>query len=426
MRIREARKNRNLTQSKLAGEDFSVSYISAIERGQIQPSLRALEIFAQRLGLTSKDLLSSNSIQASREVAGFSTDDEFDWRLLIAQILLLRGEITQAIQELKQQEAKSASSWRRIRVLFLLALAHERINRWQESDNFLSEAARLVKDASPSLALRLLNLQGIVQTSIHTHAQGLALHQQSRDMLETHPDAFLKAEVNAQLGYHMLQQNKIEEARDLFTTALQQTEAMTPAELAGMYYELFAQDAIGERIQAALAAYKSLLAASQISQKDRHSELHHLLGRAMSYGDREQALAYLVNTLGELPPNPLVQASAHIHLAAWELAGHDVDRVSKAKSHAKEAQTLLQSSGDSIIAADASFVLGNIEYAQKHYKVGDLHIEAGLAMLERLDAREDLAEQCARFAEALEQKGDPHRAIHYWRKAYKTRLSMRS
>src|SRR5260370_23354957 len=56
-KLKEARLAKKYTQSQLAGTDFSVSYISAIERGQIHPSLRALEIFSMRLCLSSRDLL---------------------------------------------------------------------------------------------------------------------------------------------------------------------------------------------------------------------------------------------------------------------------------------------------------------------------------------------------------------------------------
>ncbi|MGZ6365810.1 MAG: helix-turn-helix domain-containing protein, partial [Ktedonobacteraceae bacterium] len=63
-KLRAARLARKLTQSQLAQPDFSVSYVSAIERGQIQPSLRALEIFAQRLGVSSTELLSKQTGQA--------------------------------------------------------------------------------------------------------------------------------------------------------------------------------------------------------------------------------------------------------------------------------------------------------------------------------------------------------------------------
>jgi len=63
-KLRATRLTRKLTQSQLARPDFSVSYVSAIERGQIHPSLRALEIFAQRLGISSTDLLSKQTGQA--------------------------------------------------------------------------------------------------------------------------------------------------------------------------------------------------------------------------------------------------------------------------------------------------------------------------------------------------------------------------
>src|SRR5437588_13079116 len=84
-RLREARLAKKYTQSQLAQKDFSVSYISAIERGQIHPSLRALEIFALRLGLSSKDLLTpqspagNNGSTTSKEV---SSQDETECQLL--------------------------------------------------------------------------------------------------------------------------------------------------------------------------------------------------------------------------------------------------------------------------------------------------------------------------------------------------------
>ena len=60
-KLRAARLARKLTQSQLARPHFSVSYISAIERNQIPPSLRALEILAGRLGLSSAELLVSRA-----------------------------------------------------------------------------------------------------------------------------------------------------------------------------------------------------------------------------------------------------------------------------------------------------------------------------------------------------------------------------
>src|ERR1700693_2714415 len=88
-KLKEARLAKKYTQSKLAGDDFSVSYISAIERGQIHPSLRALEIFAMRLGLSSKDLLIPKAAEegaAAPTRRSLSSLEEVDWRILFAQV----------------------------------------------------------------------------------------------------------------------------------------------------------------------------------------------------------------------------------------------------------------------------------------------------------------------------------------------------
>src|SRR5438067_12874104 len=99
-RIRAARQAKKYTQSQLALPDFSVSYISAIERGQIHPSLRALEILAKRLGLPSTDLIPS---QAQSEVTpGIATnnthdDAVFELELLEAHIYILQGVAEKAV-----------------------------------------------------------------------------------------------------------------------------------------------------------------------------------------------------------------------------------------------------------------------------------------------------------------------------------------
>ena len=47
--IRQARRQRNLTQTELGGERFSKSYVSAVERNKIVPSPDALKFFAEQL-----------------------------------------------------------------------------------------------------------------------------------------------------------------------------------------------------------------------------------------------------------------------------------------------------------------------------------------------------------------------------------------
>lgn len=50
--VRRLRVERDMTQAELAGDDFSKGFISLVENGRTRMSLRAIEIFAKRLGVT--------------------------------------------------------------------------------------------------------------------------------------------------------------------------------------------------------------------------------------------------------------------------------------------------------------------------------------------------------------------------------------
>ena len=69
--IRQARRQRNLTQTELGSERFSKSYVSAVERNKIAPSPDALKFFAEQLE-QSEDYFTTMFLQAesSKALAG--------------------------------------------------------------------------------------------------------------------------------------------------------------------------------------------------------------------------------------------------------------------------------------------------------------------------------------------------------------------
>src|SRR5438309_1520302 len=92
--IREVRTKLGMTQAQLAAPEFSISYISAIERGKIRPSLKALSILARRLDVPLAFLLEgSPSGAAEARAVGYSPadsgpDQRIDVELLQAFVLL--------------------------------------------------------------------------------------------------------------------------------------------------------------------------------------------------------------------------------------------------------------------------------------------------------------------------------------------------
>jgi transcriptional regulator with XRE-family HTH domain len=428
-KLKEARLAKKYTQSQLAGTDFSVSYISAIERGQIHPSLRALEIFAMRLGLSSKDLLipqSPGGAAAPSTKKELSSSEELDWRVLTAHVMIEQNDNQKAILQLQEALAHKLTDAQEIRVRYLLALAFSKCNQWQESENVLSEALRLAKDAHSHIHAQLLLLQGVAHSSLQDHSQGLALHQHSLELLESsqNQDVFYMSDVYSQLGLHYLRLDKAGEAQAMLLKALEATGTLTAPERIEIYWQSSQQFVkSGDYMQATLRLYKCLYLLVAGENKQRRSELFHALGRAMLANKQSDTRAYLEKVLEqpEVLRDAQSKASAHVHLAVWLL---EHDEAAEAKKHAQKARALLSTTTDSVIAADAHIVAGTIEYAHKRYKAGDTHFEAGLEMLERLNNLEDLADNAAHYAQLLEKHGDVHRAVTYWKKAFDSRQRM--
>jgi transcriptional regulator with XRE-family HTH domain len=100
--IREVRTKLSLTQAQLAAPEFSISYISAIERGKIRPSLKALFILAKCLDVPLTFLLEgSPGGTAEARAVGYSPadsgpDQRIDVELLQASVLLQQHLYTKA------------------------------------------------------------------------------------------------------------------------------------------------------------------------------------------------------------------------------------------------------------------------------------------------------------------------------------------
>ncbi len=271
--------------------------------------------------------------------------------------------------------------------------------------------------------MRLLLLQSVTHASLQDHGQGLALYQNNQELLESsqNQDVYYRSEMYAQLGLHYLRIERVSEAQDMLLKALEAVNTQTNAQRIETYMQNGQQLAeSGDYTEATLCLYKCLHLLGMLKNEQHRSELFHALGRAMLVSKQAETRAYLEQALEqpETLQDAQFQASARVHLAMWLL---EHGEAAEARKQAQQARTLLSSDVDSIIAADAQLVSGKIEYAQKHYKAGDIYFEAGLAMLERLNHREDLADNAAQYAQLLEQHGDVHRAVAYWKKAFDSR-----
>src|SRR5690349_17696324 len=85
-RLRQARRERGMSQEQLAKPEFTKSYVSAVERGKARPSLKALSLMARRLNLPMTELLAAPTPQeAAPDLVALSTNlaDRLDQAALL-------------------------------------------------------------------------------------------------------------------------------------------------------------------------------------------------------------------------------------------------------------------------------------------------------------------------------------------------------
>ena len=428
-KLRAARLAQHYTQSQLAAPDFSVSYISAIERGQIHPSLRALEILAARLGLSSTQLLPNRAQNEEQVVPPLNStekdNDEVEFALLEAELFIRQGEAPEAISRLSKLSTKRLKKQQQLLHHYLLGWGYYRVQQFQECEYMLSEADVLAKELNDTyLNLRILNLLALSYAALHNYPQALLSHQRCLTLIENSEiqDPFFTAQVYMHMGQHYTQLENYPQALERFHKALDLTKALTaPSQIREAYWDL-GQQYTGKRNfeLATLYAYKGIQFNLQQQQKRQRSELHHRLGYTIMKGDMEEARMYLDQAIHQEEQNgqdALTLASLYTRNAEWYFRQQNLQEALRYASLAQERSNDAQ---ETLIGAEANLILGRVDYALQHYDEGDRHFIAGLDILEHLGEHEELADEAVRYAQLLEEIGKAREAFTYFRRAFQS------
>lgn len=423
--LRAARLAKKYTQYQLAQPDFSVSYISAIERGQIQPSLRALEILSQRLGINST-LLLTQQVQTKHEVhvAGAESATEGEnvspWQLIEASLLLHQHQPAQVIKVLHPLLAHKAEPHRQVALRYLLGRAYLDNALLQESEAILAEAARLAQETSDPLYPRILARQGDVYNAMRQLEQAARCRQASLDALQKRPDAardeLLQARISIDLGHTLSQMGEFEQATVLFQQALAHLQAQSWPQQVDQRLARASQEQ-GELLRARFLWHKCAQREQQQQLFISRRAIQHTLGRALLHNLGAEAQVSLLALLrqAQSQQDVLLQASANVHLASWSLEHGDLDQT---VTFVRAALEMGRACGESEILASALIMQGRLSYAQKGYEQGDRSFQDGLTLLERLRAVEELLANLTIYARLLEERGLPQQALRYWKRAY--------
>lgn len=438
MRIRKARLEQGLTQEVLAGPEFTKGYVSALERGAVRPSLKALDVFARRLGMPIADFLVAR-LDAETPPELDALQEDLTYQFNYAKMLVRSDRPDEALKLLDEAEA-SASVYAqklpgriRYRIPFLRGLAY-----LQKSEPDL---------ARPEMesALEIADKEGDIETTTTVRNMlGVTLYQQGQTQLA--------------LEYH-----------------LQCLRAVTGSEVKdinlrlGVYRNL-ASDywALGNYEQAIKTYQDALAILDEVT--DLQKQAGKFWSMATTYkgkGDWSRAKLYATRALHiyEAADNRGEAASISMNLAELMMGEENYD---EAESLLKKAEVLLSNAGDKALVsnlyhnyADLALQKGNLEeaarYADESVKLSEnlrqentgkhassnaqrTHAEAlqmaALIEEERGNTKEadrlfDMAIECIEqtpfeeavyaltfsYAQLLEKRGEHKQAMEYYRRA---------
>src|ERR1700680_621538 len=291
--IREVRTKLNLTQAQLASPEFSISYISAIERGKIRPSLRSLAILAKRLDVPLAFLLEgSPGGAAEARAVGYSPadsgpDQRIDVELLQASVLLQQHLYTRAGDLLTPIQADRITTAQAYHLFLLRGQVHLGLSEYQEAVVDLRTAVSQGENMGDvDYAERARNLLGKAYFSLYNYTLALENHMRCANALESNliNDPVFALDVYSNVASDFFRQGDLERAISYYHKAIATLDGMKrdSKSFAEKYMEIGQQYKNAGKILMAREYMMRSLAMYEMRDEQRVVGLtHQRLGKAL-------------------------------------------------------------------------------------------------------------------------------------------------
>jgi tetratricopeptide (TPR) repeat protein len=198
-RVRRARLERGLTQSELAGDQYSAAYVSIIESGKREPSEKVLKAFAKTLGVTYEELATGRRPDAEALL---------ERELVDARRALSGGDHPSALAAFRRV-SKRASQYElsavRDRALVGEALTYEVDGNLEKAEALYTRLQETIDDKRAAIKAdavagraRCIRMLGDVPYSIYVLESFLA-DLRRKGLLD--PDALIRAQISLVAAY---------------------------------------------------------------------------------------------------------------------------------------------------------------------------------------------------------------------------------
>ena len=435
-RLRRARLARNLTQGEVAKNQFSISYISAVERGQIRPSLGALEKLAERLQVPMTDLLSEDElgVRSTAVSAGYRDSAserhrvETENTLREAQILLAQRKSDEAVNLLLRLQSESLSPRESAELRLTLATCYNEQGRAEEARRVAQEALTLTERAGErELAERLRSALGQALSQLHDHASALEQYRAAEQAIQEHEtlDPTLQLSLLLAVGNQYWSLAEHEQGIASFLQAAEVAkEVLSPERLGSLYWTISrALAARGDHAGAESYAARSLGAYEEAEHRRAVTAVYTRLGVALAYtGQAAEALTQLrrAEALATGHQDLQGRAEAQRNLALVYL---EEKRPHDAEQAARDALETAEQLADAAVQVSALVVLARVQEVRKQQREATQSYERAVELLQNVPERsaaEQLPEVYAQFSEFLERHGESQRAFEMLKQAYKS------
>jgi tetratricopeptide (TPR) repeat protein len=428
--IREVRTKLGLTQAQLAAPEFSISYISAIERGKIRPSLKALSILAKRLDVPLTFLLEGSPAGAAEARAvGYSPadsgpDQRIDVELLQANVLIHQHAFKEAEELLAPIQPERITTDQAYRLFLLRGQIHLGANEFQEAVVDLRAAVSQGEGLNDIEYIeRARNLLGRAYFSLYNYTLALENHQRCNTAIENEyiKDPVFALDVYGNLANDYSRLGDLEKAVTYYHRALATLEGMNRDSrgFAQKYMEISRSYKGANKLTIARDYAMRSLALYEMRDEQRIAGLtHQRLGKALERQNdldgAEKEYKHAIVIEQELDD----EVSISICLTSLAELLLKRGKIQEARHEAEEALKAARSSQDAQTQGQALMALAQIDHQSGDFEAADKLFAQALEQLDSSHAHEIAASAYFRYANLLEQRGEVQRSLNAIKRAY--------
>lgn len=430
-RLRIARLAAGLTQQQLAGQEFSKGYISAIECGQMIPSLEALTLLAQRLGVTRAYLLGEGeddpeTLKHNRRPPGLPFDthsqrikERFEPLLDQAHSFLRDGDWYEALQLLGEsgEPPNDLFGLHLLDWYWLSGWALALAERSDDALRLLQGGVELAERLSPRLpstqherlaetVVRLHHFLGMAYCALDQTPRAYEYHHQCQKAIGTGTvrDPFLKLLIWNGLGRDALILGRFEESISAYTKAVALARELCNSRQRGLaFWGLGAVYQESGNLQGAKESYLEAIEAFEEQKNLRLlAQVRNLLGLVhVQLHEFKRAEQQFRLSLEVVKPLEDYTTWAYIlgNLAALYVAQ---SRWEEAIEAAETGLQVVKQRGDARNEGQLHLTLATIYEARKDQAAAEQELKKALECLKHHDL---VVETHARYARFLEAQG---------------------